>query len=76
MSRTNIGISCFPKDGKKWVFIGKNVKMAENHEWVSRHFCGEGLILGERGKPFSCHHDWVLSHDAPLSHFLFNFTLN
>lgn len=46
MSRTNIGISCFPKDGKKWVFIGKNVKMAENHEWIFRHFCGEGLILG------------------------------
>ena len=26
--------------------MGKNVKMAENHEWIFRHFCGEGLILG------------------------------
>ena len=26
--------------------MGKNVKMAENHEWFFRHFCGEGLIWG------------------------------
>lgn len=32
------------KGRKKWVFIGKNVKMAENHESVFRHFCSEGLV--------------------------------
>ena len=39
--------------------------MAENHEWVFRHFCSEVLVLGKSNNCLSCHHDLTLSYDAP-----------